>query len=273
MKPNQPALAVLIPFYGSTQALRKTLLSLAADSVPHDVILVDDGNPTPLSIPADVHPNVIVLRHAANRGITAALNTGLDFILRVGYPFIARLDAGDTNINSRFQKQLDYLHQNPTCKLVGSFATYHAPDGRALFLSAQPCTSAAIRRGMHRQSCFIHATVLLRTEVFVHTGFYSDFYPAAEDYDLFFRIAMRFPTANIPEALVAYEVNPGSISALRRRTQVLSRLRIVLAHFDPLLAESWRGVIESLVSLALPRAATVRLNQLLTPARRISATR
>jgi glycosyltransferase involved in cell wall biosynthesis len=273
MTSNRPALAVLIPFYGSPQGLHRSLLSLAAESVPHDVIVVDDGNSIPLAVPTEIHPRVIVLRHQINRGITAALNTGLDFILRAGYPFIARLDAGDTNINSRFLKQLDYLYQHPTCKLVGSFAAYRTSGGRELFCNAQPCTPEAILRGMHRQSCFTHSAVLLRTDVFIYVGFYNDFYPAAEDYDLFFRIAERFPTANIPEPLVAYEISPHSISVLRRRTQVRSRLRIVLAHFNPLLVASWRGVLESLAALMLPRSATVRFNQLVAPARRLPAVR
>lgn len=262
MTDHKLALAVLIPSYGRIESLRKSLLSLAQETLNHDVVVVDDGNPQPLAIPRDWHPRVTVLRHERNRGITAALNTGLEYTLRHGYRYIARLDAGDYNVRGRLEKQVAFLESAPECKLVGGHAVFIDESGRRLFPYTPPCTPEEIRRALHRKCCFLHPTVMFRADVFAVVGGYRDKYPAAEDYDLFFRIAERFPTANIPEMLLEYEVSSKSISSRQRRKQVISRLRIVLAHFNPLLPQSYQGVVEALISLVLPRSATARFHKM-----------
>ncbi len=255
MSENSPVLAVLIPHYGGVESLYKPLRSLSKETIDHDVLIVDDGNRTPLVVPPEWHPRVKVIRHESNQGITAALNTGLDDILHKNYRYVARLDAGDCNVSSRLKKQVAFLERNPECKLVGSSAVCVTKDGRQLYSHVPPCTPDKIHRAMHRQCCFLHPTVMLRTDVFAEVGVYREKYPAAEDYDLFFRIAERFQTANLPEKLVEYEYSASAgISSRRRKTQVLSRLRIVAAHFDPLLSESYRGIFEASVCLLLPRS-------------------
>jgi glycosyltransferase involved in cell wall biosynthesis len=263
MNDFKPEVAVLIPFYGSVSSLRKSLFSLGHEELAHDVVVVDDGNPSLLRIPSDWHPSVTVLRHEQNRGITAALNSGIEHIKNANYRYLARLDAGDCSVSGRLKKQVAFLEKNPDCMMVGGDADCVSADGRLLFTVIPPSTGNEILRALHRQCCIIHPTVMFRTEVLAEVGGYSEMYPAAEDYDLFFRIASKFSTANIPETVVRYEDSGRpSISAKRRRTQVRSRLRIVLAHFDPLLAESYQGVAESIVCMILPRWATVSLHEL-----------
>jgi glycosyltransferase involved in cell wall biosynthesis len=262
MNNRKPTLAVLIPFYGPLDDLRNSLQSLAQEIQPHDVVIVDDGNPTPISIPRDWHARVTVVRHERNRGITAALNTGLEYILRAGYSYVARMDAGDLSIRGRLDKQVAFLERSPECMLLGSYALFVAEDGRSLFTFKPPSLSREIYRALHRKNCFCHPTVMFRADVFAEVGQYRDIYPAAEDYDLFFRIAQRFSTAIIPEVLLEYKVGAASISSRRRRAQVKSRLRIVLAHFDPLLRQSYIGMIEGMISMILPRSATTRLHEL-----------
>jgi GT2 family glycosyltransferase len=273
MTDRNPTLAVLIPFCGSLDDLHKSLLSLAQETQPHDVVIVDDGNSSPLSIPPDWHPGVAVVRHERNRGITAALNTGLEYILRAGYSYVARMDAGDCNVCGRLEKQVAFLEKTPECKLVGGHAVFVAEDGRPLFTFTPPSQSQEIYRALHRKNCFCHPTVMFRSDVFAEVGEYRDMYPAAEDYDLFFRIAKRFSTANIPEVLVEYKVSRASISSRRRREQVMSRLRIVFAHFDPMLRQSYMGAIEALISMILPRATTTRVHELGMRLRRTMAVR
>ncbi len=244
---------IVVPFYGNAADLRGSLESLAAENYPHEVILVDDGNEPPVNAPQKWHPAVTVIRHASNRGITAALNSGMKHACSSGYRYIGRLDAGDHVVPGRIATQVQFLEQHPECKLVGGHAIFVTPHGKRLFRFAPPCEDARIRRQLHRRCCFLHPTVMFRADVFEKVGFYRELYPAAEDYDLFFRIAEQFPTANIPQVLLEYEVSADSISSRRRRLQVISKFRIVLAHFDARLPDSYRGVLEALIAMAIPR--------------------
>lgn len=253
-KPLAARVAVLMPFYGRPNDLHKSLRSLAEEETIHDVIVVDDGNAERVTIPQGLHDRVIVLRHEKNAGITEARNTGWRYILEAGYGYVGNLDAGDRLLSGALSKQVAFLDGAPDCAMVGAHALFVDERGKLLYRFAPPCDSADILRTLHRRMCFIHSTVMLRSKVVRSVGFYRERYPAAEDYDFFFRIAEHFPTANIPEILLEYEVSPHSISSLRRRTQVLSKLRIILAHFDPGLLESWRGVAEAAVGATLPRS-------------------
>jgi glycosyltransferase involved in cell wall biosynthesis len=261
-KPLAARVAVLMPFYGRPDDLHKSLRSLTKEKTLHDVIVVDDGNADRVTIPRGLHDRVIVLRHETNAGITEARNTGLRYALEAGYEYVANLDAGDRLLNGALAKQLAFLDGASDCALVGGHALFVDERGKTLYRFAPPCDSAGILRMLHRRMCFLHSTVMLRAEVVRSVGFYREEYPAAEDYDFFFRIAERFPTANLPEILLEYEVSPHSISSLRRRTQVVSKLRIIVAHFEPGLLESWRGVAEAAVGATLPRSVNTLFHTL-----------
>ena len=254
--------AVLMPFYGRRDALHKSLRSLAEEETVHDVIVIDDGNVERVTIPTGLHDRVVVLRHKANAGVTEARNTGLRYAVGAGYEYVASLDAGDVFLHGVLAKQVAFLDGAPDCALVGGHALFVDERGKTLYRFAPPCDSDGIRRMLHRRMCFLQSTVMFRSNVVDTIGLYRDDYPAAEDYDFFFRIAERFPTANIPEILVEYEVSPRSISSLRRRTQLVSKLRIILAHFEPGLVESWRGTAEAAVGVTLPRSVNTLFHTL-----------
>ena len=55
---------------------------------------------------------------------------------------------------------------------------------------------------MHMNSCFPHPSVMFRTCILKDIGFYSTGYPAAEDYEFFFRISKKFRVSNIDEVLI-----------------------------------------------------------------------
>lgn len=250
------AIAVLIPFYGRPESLAETLQSLSREAIPHDVFVVDDGNPTKLSVDPEWHTHVTVLRHDKNRGITAALNTGLKYILQLGYSYIARLDAGDLDLPHRLSTQLQFMESNPECMLCGSAATWRNKTGKILYNTHPPSTPEQIRRRLHLQCCLLHTTAFFRSKVFDYIEPYQKRYPAAEDYDLIFRIAERFPVVNLPESLVLVleEFSMQSISTRMRRRQILSGMRIQVEHFDIRRAESYGGILSSVVRIFLPRS-------------------
>ena len=251
-------LAVLIPFYGRREALEMTLASLQEEHFPHDVIVVDDGNAISVEGCEIWHASVTVLRLDSNCGVTIALNNGLKYAIDAGYRLIARLDAGDRHVAGRLQKQVEFLNEHPECQLVGGQARYVGGDGRHFFTTKFSCGPTEIYRDLHRRCCFVHPAVMFRVEVIHQVGYYREEYAAAEDYDLFFRIAERFPTANLPEVLLDYEVDPRSISAQRRK-QAISKLRILAKHFRFDMKESYYGLAASALAILLPRRAVIQV--------------
>ncbi len=248
---NMASVVVLIPVYNNPEGLQKTLCSLVGAAV--DVVVVDDGSSPPLRLPPVLGDDrVTLLRLETNQGIAGALNAGLEAIRAQGYAYIARLDAGDTAATDRFARQQDYLERHPACALVGSHVEFTAMDGTPLFVQYLPTDSAQIRRRMHLKCCFSHPAILLRTAALEPLGLYNSSYPAAEDYEFFFRCVQSFETANLDAVLTRVEANPLGITIRNRRQQLRSSLKVQLHHFDPRLAESYVGVLRTLAHFVVP---------------------
>ena len=245
-------IALLIPVYQDTEGLGKSVSTLPTE-IALDIIIVDDGSDTPLTIPSVPFPHrVFLLRHRRNLGIEYALNTGIEWALKQGYTYLARLDAGDVAWESRFVKQVAFLEEHREYGVVGGQIRVVDNQERELYREVFPEKDSIIRKMMHLRNCFAHPAVMFRTNVFRVVGVYSREFPAAEDYELFFRIMQQYKVANLPDRVLTYRVESNGISLSRRRTQISSRLRVMIRYFDPNLPESYLGIIRSLVSLLFP---------------------
>ena len=270
-------LICLIPHYNNPEALARSLASIGADE--HcDVLVVDDG-----SIRAPINPAAAraafkgqgVLRFLnlpQNRGIEYALNSGLNWIIARGYSRVARLDCGDLNVPDRFARQSRFLDEHPGIMLLGGAASMVNParaetaPGVAQFVLRHPSDHLGIVRTMQYNSAFIHPAVMFNVAALEQTGLYPLDAPAAEDYALFWQFVQRYQTANLPDVLISYELDPGSISHSKRQTQLRTRLALqwrfrqagsaVAGHLGAYL-----GMARTLALLALPYGLVFKLKQ------------
>lgn len=274
MPPDAPTaapagrIAVLIPVYNEGGRLRETLESLRAQTVAFTAVLVDDGSTPALDVDVRAYAYPIVLvRMARNGGIEAALNAGLEFIEAEGFELVARLDVGDRCAPARLATQQAFLDASPDVHLVGSDVEWRHDDGSLAFALTLPATHHEISRALHHTVCLIHPTVMFRTSVLRAVGKYSYEYPAAEDFEFFWRIAQRFQVANVPEVLLVTRFDRNGLSVTRRRKQLRSKLRIQLENFrvgEPL---SFVGVAKTLALMSVPYSGVVALKRALTRGR------
>src|SRR5688572_20965948 len=103
---------LLIPFFNNLPGLFHSLKSVQYDANKYAVVIVDDGSTHPITlevvysqISRDISVEIIQL--PCNKGITTALNTGLQWIIQQNNAhFIARLDCGDICTPERFYHQV-----------------------------------------------------------------------------------------------------------------------------------------------------------------------
>jgi glycosyltransferase involved in cell wall biosynthesis len=263
--PATGRIAVLIPVYNEPGCMTATLQSLCGQAVPFTLVLVDDGSVPPLAV--DVAPldyPVVLLRMQKNGGIEAALNAGLTYIQEAGFELVARVDAGDRCAPTRLARQQAFLDTNPDVQLVGSNVEWRRDDDSLAFALTLPTTHAEIARALHHTVCLLHPTVMFRTAVVQEVGPYSYAYPAAEDYEFFWRIARRYRVANIPEMLHTQRFHAGSISLRNRRRQLRSKLRIQLQYFRATEPLSFLGVAKTVALMSLPYSSVVAVKGVLS---------
>jgi glycosyltransferase involved in cell wall biosynthesis len=265
-------IAVLIPVYNERGRLRETLESLRAQSVAFTVVLVDDGSTPPLQVNASEYEfPIVLLRLSRNSGIEAALNAGLEHIEGQGFELVARLDVGDRCSPARFATQQAFLDERPDVHLVGSDVEWRHDDGSLAFTLSPPSRHREISRALHHTVCLIHPTVMFRTSVLRAVGKYSYEYPAAEDFEFFWRIAQRFEVANVPEVLLVTRFDKNGLSITRRRKQLRSKLRIQLKFFRAAEVLSFVGVAKTLALMSVPYSGVVALKGVLSRRRQVAS--
>jgi glycosyltransferase involved in cell wall biosynthesis len=252
--PDRGRVAVLMPVFQAQREFDETMSSLRNSSTPCTVFVVDDGSQPPLDAreygpPLDVH----LSRLPRNLGIVAALNAGLKAAIEQGYEYIARIDAGDFASPDRLARQIAYLEAHPGCMLVGSDAEVRRADGSYCFTIEPPRDPSVLAEALHERAWILHPTVMYRASIFREMGLYSDRFPAAEDYEMFLRIASRHEIGVVPEPLLIYVLRKGSISSMQARKQAISRLRLQFLYFRWTSIIAWYGLLRTCGILIMPR--------------------
>ncbi|WP_323072780.1 glycosyltransferase [Mycetohabitans endofungorum] len=245
------SVSVLIPAYNCQADLERTLRSFK-EPAPVHVLIVDDGSTPPITAPAIDGLSVEVLRLARNGGIERALAAGIDTLAARSVRYAARIDAGDLACARRLAKQAAYLDAHPRVAAVGMWAQVATRNGAPLFTLAPPSEPADIRRQRFARTALIHPAMMLRVGAVRQAGNYRAAYRAAEDLDLFLRLMRTHDCANLPEVGLVYELNEGSISATKRRTQIVSTLRLQLAYFEAFNPYWWLGLGKHLLHCVTP---------------------
>jgi len=146
-----------------------------------------------------------------NVGLGVALKNGLE---HCEHDLVARMDADDISVATRFEQQLDFLRDHPEISVVGGniieFNEHSTLGARGV--AQEP--KDVMRMARHRNPVN-HVTVMFRKTAVLAAGGYRNF-PTYEDYDLWIRmIRASFLIFNLSSDLVF--VRAGNDMANRRR--------------------------------------------------------
>lgn len=264
---QEPSYIVLIPHYNDPIGLQESLESIQEDH-PVSVLVVDDGSrlenrPDQNALQQqfqDQGLDIQLVQMPENKGIEHALNEGLRAALDRQPDFIARLDCGDRNEPNRLKEQLEFLQAHPEVALLGGQANYVDDSGQLLYRSSFPLEYADIKRGFYVNCQLIHPSVLFRASVLDEVGLYPVDYPAAEDYALFFEVVKRFPTRNMDRVLIEKVIDDKSISSVKRRIQIKSKIRLIWKHYYLGLTPTL-GLVRNSILYFFPRSLVVAINK------------
>ncbi|TBM10229.1 glycosyltransferase [Hafnia alvei] len=247
-------LAVLIPVYNDQADLELTLSSIDEDNTNFTVYIIDDGSKRPIYLDyMNYKFRIMIRRLEKNSGITRALNYGIEIIKKDGFRFIARLDAGDLQEKNRLCSQYKKMNHDDTLYLLGSNVIFYDHNGNLLYRTSLPLEYENIKSKFFYKSCFIHPAVMMRTSLFDFEESYSTDFPAAEDYELFLRIARKYKSENIPDILIRCNDRVNGISLTKRNTQIRSVLKALKRHNSVFKIQWWFGVFKVIFQLYMPR--------------------
>ncbi len=209
-----PAISVLLPVYNGGAFFEKAVESILAQSFADFELLIGDDGSTDGS--GDVARRLagrdarIRLISRENRGLVATLNELAD---AAAGSLLARMDADDIALPTRFQTQVDFMQAHAECVCVGGGQILIDEADRKIAPVIAPPDDRRIQEiALQGSGSICHPTAMIRAEVLRAVGGYRrDFYPA-EDLDLWLRLGEAGKLANVPEPVLLYRVHSNSIS-------------------------------------------------------------
>ena len=232
-----PQFTVVMPVRNGARWLGEAVASVVAQTLPDwELIAIDDGS-------TDDTPRILGDWERRDRrirairqdalGLVAALNRGL---AEARAPLMARLDADDRALPQRLERQLHHLNAHPGIGLLGSWAQEIDEQG-ARRGELKPATEPEqLARVLMQGNPFVHSSVMFRTEVVRRLNGFRPAFRAAEDYDLWLRIAETAKLANLPEILVEYRWHSGNVTnrnAIRQAFSVRLAQRSAAVRREP----------------------------------------
>jgi glycosyltransferase involved in cell wall biosynthesis len=208
-----PRVSVIIPAYNAARFLPQAIDSVLAQTFGDvELLVVDDGSTdeTPAVVARYDDPRVRYLRHARNRGLPAARNTG---IRHARGELIAFLDADDYWLPEKLAVQVEAL-RDPAVDVCCVAAFYRLPDGTVVVSRAEQLTGDDLCRMLLFRAAVpgSGSSVIARRRCFAEVGLFDETMVALEDRDMWLRLAMRYRFAFVDVPLVSIDRRrPGSM--------------------------------------------------------------
>lgn len=215
-----PLVSVIIPAYNAEQFIARTLESVLAQTYHNiEVLVIDDGSQDDTAAIVrryQQQDNRIKLLHQSNAGVAAARNLAIQ---SAKGEFIAPIDADDIWNPEAIAKLVVRFQQS--CLDVGVVYTWSLDiDGQER--PTGDFHAAAIVGNVHK-TMICHnflgnaSSTLIRKSCLDQVGGYDSRLreqqaQGCEDWDLYLRLAARYPFAVVPEFLVGYRKQASGMS-------------------------------------------------------------
>ena len=195
-----PTVSVIVPTFNRGWILKKAIDSVCAQRfTDFELIVVDDGSSDETPDLLRVYGDRIRAVRQANRGVSAARNAG---IRQARGELIALLDSDDTWLPGKLAAQVAFFDALPKARIcqteeiwmrngvrVNPGRRHRKPSGMIFERSLALCLVSP-------------SAVMMRRSLFDEVGGFDESLPACEDYDLWLRIAWKYPIHLIDRPLI-----------------------------------------------------------------------
>lgn len=248
-----PEISVVMSVYNGERFLGSAIDSILKQTMSNfEFIIINDGS-------TDHSVDIIKSYGDPRIRLISQTNHGLVFSLKKGIRLsrsnlIARMDADDISMPTRFSDELNLINSKDNLGLVSSY--FRLVD----FEKAQPVgieitpliESADIKRSFIFVNPIAHGASLFKKRAYLDAGGYREDYGPTEDYDLWRRMAKTWDIGIVPKVLYSYRVNnPNSISQTKNQIQedFVKKIRAELIN-DPKTKKSLFRIIKDFKALS-----------------------
>ena len=196
----KPVLTIIIPTFNRADFLKEAIESVLAQTfTDFELIVVDDGS---TDHTGDVVREFPRIRYAAcpeNSGVSHARNLGIG-MARGRY--ICFLDSDDLWVKNKLETQIRWMEAHAECRVCYTDEIWIRKGVRVNPMNKHRKYSGDIFPHCLPLCIVSPSSVLMRTSLFDEVGTFDEDMTVCEDYDLWLRIALKYPVHFIREKLI-----------------------------------------------------------------------
>lgn len=210
--------SALLTCYNAAWCVDRALDGLLAQTrAPDEIVVTDDGSTddTVGRIVSRLGARVKLLR-LPHQGLTRSRAAAFD---AASGDWLAMLDADDIWLPEKLERELATAQRHPDARWIVSDAVYVSETGvlRESWLSHyfDPVRelSGDLLPALIERSFVLPSASLVAAEAYRAVGGFDPSFVYSQDYDLFLRLAARFPGVILPDRLARYFATPGGMSS------------------------------------------------------------
>ncbi len=216
--------SVVIPTFNRAHQVTRAVQSVLDQTFrDFEIIIVDDGSTDETKTAVSrFQDRVKLIVHDENLGVSAARNTGIH---ESAEAFVAFLDSDDFWLPNKLQKQIQFFETNPNALICQTEEIWIRNGHRVNPRKKHRKPSGDIFEQSLKRCLVSPSAVMLKRSVFDEIGGFDESLPACEDYDMWLRIAWRYPIFLIPDRLIV-KIG-GHSDQLSRRYTGMDRFRVM----------------------------------------------
>ena len=224
--------SVVIPCYNQAHFLGEAIESALSQTYTDlEVVIVDDGSQDDTARVASAYAredSKVRLVRQENRGLAGARNRGL---AESRGEYVVFLDSDDLLLEEALEVGVRELESHPRCAFVSGHYRPISAEGDTYAIPRQHRVDGDHYLALLRDNYIsMPASVMYRRWVFEEVGGFDGSVDAAADWDLYLRVARRFPIHHHGEVVADYRWHGANMTAdpalmLRSTVSVLRRQR------------------------------------------------
>lgn len=204
-----------MPTYNAADHVSEAISSILNQTFEDlELLIVDDGSTdgTLERIHSFDDNRIRLFERTDCQGVTSARNFALE---RAKGEYIACQDADDRSKPERLEHQYRYLEDHKDVGLLGTGA--YLVDDSGSRISRRRVPEAVSFENLLEHNHFIHGSTMYRQSAAKAVGGYDEFFPVAEDFDFYLRLASEYPLRNIDDPLYLFRIHSGSLYESKSR--------------------------------------------------------
>ncbi len=216
------SISVIIPVFNGAKTIKETIDSILNQIFQNlELIIIDDGSKdTTLEVVKSFSDSRIKVFSYPNAGLSASRNRGIS---QAKGEYISFIDADDLWTPDKLESQWKALQKNPQAAIAYSWTDYidesskFIKSGRRIKVNGDAFSKLLLINFLENGS-----NPLIRQEAFEKIGGFDESLLAAEDIDMWLRLAANYEFVCVEKPQILYRVSTSSMSTNLKRQETAS---------------------------------------------------